>query len=276
MNSHPKIIILSLLMGVCFKAQILRADLCNQFLGTPDMSLISALEHTLANGQDFVTAGFSTWSYRANGCGAVCALNLVQGLRLQAEIKPQSPNDQANSVFKFIDPDFKPGVFGSHGQPKEMTGLSTGRLGHLIQHLLDEAELSQSYQVEAFQRFDHEALLAGEDIQFKNYFTLNDVSHTDTKTSKIILVSVSDLDKPSTHSYLTAHFYSVVKFENDILYLHDPNIKNRVFRFELIPYKSGPFDSFQMIPLDSDYKIVQSFPPNLHYMINGIVSVVKD
>ena len=73
-----------------------------------------------------------------------------------------------------------------------------------------------------------------------------------------------------------AHFYGVVKYENGVLFLHDPNIKNRVFKFRLVPYKSGPFESYQMIPLDSDYTIDRNFPPQLHYMINGLVTVERE
>lgn len=276
MKKHLKKAMKGVLFLALFKAHILRADQCQQYLSLSRLHQLSAFELTTAAGQDFVTSNFSTWSYRANGCGAVCALNLVQGLRLQDGSNPLSLEDQAHSVYRYFRPDFTPGVFGYHGDPGEMKGLSTGQLALLIKHLLVDLEIKPGLQVTALQRFDHESLLPNQDIEFKKQFTLDDIVKVDDKTSKILLVSVSDLNKPPSHSYLTAHFYGVVKYENGVLFLHDPNIKNRVFKFRLVPYKSGPFESYQMIPLDSDYTIDRNFPPQLHYMINGLVTVERE
>lgn len=140
---------------------------------------------------------------------------------------------------------------------------------------MEKNEIEAPYTVSAFHKAPHQAYFAGErDIHFMKSLPEAAPFVVNEKESKILLVQVSDNNKHPSQSFLTAHFYTVVSFSDGIVTLHDPLVRGKLFRFELVPYTSGDgFQTMELKPLDPNYKLDRAFPDNVHYMVNGYVSV---
>lgn len=213
-------------------------------------------------------------SYSQNGCGVVCATNVIQTLRIQEDLPMQPPETQRKKILSAVNPNYNPNVFGAHGSGGTLTPLNVGSLRRFIEKLIATNDLEKTYQVRAYQKVQHEPYLKHEgNITFIESLPEN-VSFTVTnKEAKIILVEISNNDLPPSESYLATHFYTVASFKDGIVTLHDPNHGNKLFRFQLTPYNSGDFKTMELKPLDSNYVFDRTFPQNLHFMINGYVSV---
>lgn len=238
---------------------------------------VSSVQYLVENNLDFAMTSFSgkLSPLRSYGCAVVSALNVWQGFRVESGLSPLSTEDLNEVVFPLIEDQMIPKGFGTHAA-SATKGLNIGSLAKLMESIMSRSNPQIRSESRAFYVEVGRNTLAHEgNIEFlKNIggqaFTVND------SLSKIVLVSVNDIRWLGTsNSYLTAHYYTVLSYDGDIVTLHDPNIKGSQIQFKAVSDTDTAtgVTTFVLKPMTPGYTIDESFPKDLLYVVSGYISV---
>lgn len=246
-------------------------------LFTKEDALDSGVKVLIDQGSDFVMTDFvgQALPLRSTGCGPVCAINVVEAVRLQLGLAPRPSNELSDIIYQQTKSQMIPSGFGTHFV-KTSTGLNVGSLAKLLDRLLKTSEASVDYNIKSFYVEVGRSDLASEgNIQFVKSFGA-ETFFVGSSASKILLVSVNDKSRLSTgNSFLTAHFYNVLSYKDGIVTLHDPNIKGSQIQFRAISDTDASIGitSYRLEPITPNYTIDPRFPKDLLYILSGYVSL---
>lgn len=239
-------------------------------------SSISNVQSLVDHRLDFVMTDFTGLALplRSNGCGAVCAVNVSEAVRIQAGFPPKSKSELSETVYQLTRSQLISTTFGYHAS-KSIQGLNVGSLAKLLDQLL-KTESPVDYELDSFYVLLGRNDLAHEgNIHFVN--TIDSAAFSvNVSTFKIILVSVNDKNRLSDgNSFLTSHFYTVLSHKDGIVTLHDPNLKGSQIQFKAIQDTDTAtgITTFILEPMTPSYTIDPSFPRDLLYVVSGYVSL---